>query len=241
MVSKFNLAALPALSALIFVVPGAQAALILNPSFTLSTPGQLNGTDANWTSGGANYNWIFASGTADTTGAPGGLMLWGPNNGSSNGLPASSPDGGNFVAADGCAFQNTCLQPSTISQVLMNLTPNASYDVGFWYGFAQQAFFNGPTIQSWNVCLGANCQSTASFNLPSHGFSGWIHKDFIFQAQTSNDTLSFLAFGDMPVPPFAVLDGITVSAAPEPSTLAILGIGLLGLIVVGLRRRVGAF
>ena len=83
MVSKFNLAALSALSALMFVVPGAQAAFILNPSFTFSTPGQMNGTDANWTSGGANYNWIFASGTADTTGAPGGLMLWGPNNGSS--------------------------------------------------------------------------------------------------------------------------------------------------------------
>jgi hypothetical protein len=123
----------------------------------------------------------------------------------------------------------------------MNLTPNASYDVGFWYGFAQQAFFTGQTIQSWNVCLGANCQSTASFTVPSHGFSGWFHADFIFQAQTSNDLLSFSAFGDSPVPPFALLDGITVSAAPEASTLSILGVGLLALIVVGLRRRVGAF
>jgi hypothetical protein len=139
---------------------------------------------------------------------------------------------------------------TTISQQLADLVPNQSYDVDFLYGFAQQsaptpsdpAQYSGITTQHWMVCLGSstNCQSTASVVLPSHGFSGWLHEDFIFTAQTVNDVLSFSAFGDMPDPPFALLDGVSVSAVTEPMSLPILGVGLLGLIVVGLRRHVGA-
>lgn len=56
----------------------------------------------NWSTTG--YNWVFTSGSADTATNPGEygpLQLWGPSNGSANGLPASSPTGGNYLAADG--------------------------------------------------------------------------------------------------------------------------------------------
>jgi hypothetical protein len=107
--------------------------LVLNGGFESTSNGNgemgynTNATD--WTTSG--YNFIYAPGTADTTGANGqygNISLWGPGNGSSNGMPASSPNGGNIVAADG-AFQ-----VGAITQLITGLTPGASYSVSFWWG-----------------------------------------------------------------------------------------------------------
>ena len=82
---------------LIIAIPARADDLVTNGSFEITTngTGQLgyNTVATGWSSSG--YNFLFASGTADTTGAEGSagtLMLWGPNDGSDNGLPASSPD-----------------------------------------------------------------------------------------------------------------------------------------------------
>jgi hypothetical protein len=79
------------------------------------------------------YNFVFSAGTADTGGSPGQygtLTLWGPNDGSPNGLPAASPAGGNFVGMDG-DFQTGALQ-----QTITGLVVGAEYSVGFWYAFS---------------------------------------------------------------------------------------------------------
>jgi hypothetical protein len=84
---------------LAFAVPAQATNLVLNGSFENSTGGgQLgyNTTATGWATSG--YNFLFASGSADTTGEVGtygALKLYGPGDGSANGLPASSPDGGN--------------------------------------------------------------------------------------------------------------------------------------------------
>ena len=223
--------------------------LITNGGFeqTTSGPGQFDyQTKATgWTSASSSYNFIFGSGTADTTGSPGqygNIKLWGPGTGSANGLPASSPNGGNFVAADG-AF-NT----GPIQQTISGLTVGDTYAVSFFWAGAQQSGFTGPTTEQWNVSLGSQSQSTAVVSNASHGFTGWMQQTLDFTATNSSEVLSFLAAGTPNgVPPFALLDGVSMndvsspspgpSTVPEPATVSLMVVGLLGLSVAGHRRR----
>jgi len=215
--------------------PAQAQDLVTNGSFEITTSGNgqlgYNTTASGWTTNG--YNFIFAPGTADTTGATGqygNLQLWGPGNGSDNGLTVS-PDGGNFVAADS-AFG---VEP--IQQTITGLTVGADYTVGFWWADAQQYTYNGDTTDQWQVSLGSQTQSTAVVDDVSHGFSGWTYQTFTYAATSTSETLSFLAAGTPDgVPPFALLDGVTLYAsAPEPSS-CILVIGALAT-AAGVRRR----
>jgi hypothetical protein len=230
---------------LAFATSGARADLITNGSFeTLTdmsgnpttTGGELNHTvqATGWSTTG--YNFIFTSGSADTTGvtgASGNLQLWGPGNGSDNGLPASSPDGGNYLAADGA------YEVEAITQTITGLTAGAQYTVGFWYAAAQQHGYTGPTTEQWVVSLGSDTLSTPVIDNLNHGFSGWQYDTLTFTADSTTDTLSFLSQGTPSgVPPFALLDGVTMSqAVPEPASAAMMLTGLAGLIGLGWWRR----
>jgi hypothetical protein len=214
----------------------AQADLVINGGFESTTngAGQLGfNTDATgWTVAPGSYNFIFASGTADTSGSIGqygGLTLWGPNDGSANGLPASSPAGGNYVAADGA------YDVGAISQTISGLTAGDSYTVGFWWAGAQQHGYTSNTTEQWTVGFGSQTQSTAIVDDANHGFTGWQHQTFNFTADGPSDVLSFLAAGTPNgEPPFSLLDGVSVastSETPEPGYLA-LTLGLLSLMAV---------
>ena len=210
--------------------------LVQNGDFEMTTAGggQLGyNTDAtDWTTTG--YNFLFPSGSADTTGvigSDGNLQLWGPNNGSANGLPASSPDGGNFVAMDGD------YETAPITQTISGLTAGQTYVVSFDYGYAQQAGFLGDTNQNITVCLGTSCATTPTLTNPSQGFTGWFTASYDLTADGTSDVLSFLAFGSVPVPPFALVDSVSLNAVPEPSTWAMMGLGFGGLGFAAYRRR----
>lgn len=155
----------------------ARADMVTNGGFepTTNGAGQLgyntNATD--WTTSG--YNFLFTPGSADTTGVNGefgSLQLWGPNNGSANGLPATSPAGGNYIGDDG-AFD-----AGPISQTLNGLTVGANYVVGFYWAGAQQYGFTGPNSEQWQVSFGSETQDTVVYSNPSHGFSGWMYQSF---------------------------------------------------------------
>jgi hypothetical protein len=218
-----------AVGLLMLGAPAQAGNLVVDGGFEELTngPGQLgyNTNATGWTVSG--YNFVFASGTADVGGAngqDGNLKLWGPNDGSANGLPASSPDGGNYVAADGAYLVGA------ISQTIDGLTAGDSYTVGFWWAGAQQSGFTGPNTEQWQVSLGSQTQSTAVVDNVSHGFTGWQYQTLTFTANASSELLSFLAVGTPSgEPPFSLLDGVSLdAAAPDPGTSTLVLCGLLG-------------
>jgi len=230
---QFHLRAACVIAFTVCTALSAQASsLVTNGNFETTTngTGQLGfNTDVTgWTTTG--YNFVFNANTADTTGTSGYygfLSLWGPKNGSSNGL-GNSPTGGNFLAADGAYWT------APIQQTISGLNVGQKYTVGFDWAGAQQSGYTGPQTEQWAVSLGNQTQTTAVYNNPSHGFSGWMHESFTFTATSGSEALSFLAIGTPTgVPPFSLLDGVTmVAAVPEPETWALMlcGMGLIGAV-----------
>jgi hypothetical protein len=178
-----------------------------------------------WTTTG--YNFVFLPGTVDTTGAVskfGGnpVKMWGPNDGSNNGL-GLSPDGGNFLALDGN------FNVAAVSQVLNNLIVGRKITVDFYFAAAQQFTFTGATTEKLTVSLGSESHSTETLTTVSKGFSGWQSESITFSPTATSETLSFLATGTPTgVPPYALLDGVSISESPEPSSLALFATGLVG-------------
>ena len=214
--------------------------LVKNGDFELTSGfGEIGlyATVTDWTSTG--FNFIFAPGTAYTTGAPGfygPLQLWGSNNGGAKAL-ATSHNGGNFVANDG-AFG--AYGVPIIQQTIHGLTVGATYEVNFEWAAAQQFGFDGATTEWWRVNLGSNAsttQATGIYSNASHSSSDWMHEAMRFTAANTSEVLSFLAVGTPDgKPPFSLIDGVSMTEVPEPSTWLMLFTGL-GLIAALARRR----
>ncbi len=184
-------------------------------------------TLANWNLGAnPNYWFVFSPGASPTSpGQFGNVSLYGPI--------AASPSGGFFVGSDP-GFQN-----ASLTQTLTGLTVGSLYTVSFNYAGAQQVGFDGATNEGWQVGFGNQTQSTGLLANANHGFTGWNSASFNFIAGSSSQTLSFLAIGTgtQGAPPFALLDGVTVTqGVPEPATWAMMMVGF-GALGVMLRRR----
>lgn len=237
------LAAVAAAPALATPIPATGGNLVFNGSFeSLLVPSaaefgsrhpsqQVTG----WTTSG--YNFVFTPGSADTTGATGqwdNVLLWGPNDGAANGLPATSPAGGNFIAADG-AFGVAPLE-QTITGLVVGETATLSF---MWAG-VQQYSYDGATTERFDVSLGTETHSTETVSLPSHGFSGWRSVTMSFTPTSATEVLSFLAAGTPSgQPPFSLLDGVslTQNAVPEPASAALFGGGLVLMARMAKRKR----
>ena len=212
----------------------ASANSFQNGDFATNTGnGQVSVTTtvAGWYIPAGGYSFLFANGTEDhgagAVGQYGSLYLWTNNNGGNSAIGTPPSGAGQFIAIDG-AFQQ---QP--LNQDITGLHIGKTYTVGFDYGYSQQFAFDGDTIQRLDVSLGNSAvQSTPQLTNPNHNFTGWYHDSMSFVADSTSETLSFLAYGNLPVPPFALVAGVTFTpdGVPEPSAwmMTILGVAALG-------------
>lgn len=141
-------------------------------------------------------------------------------------FPGASPTGGKFVALDGDSGFSGAL-----TQLLTGLNPGSRYNVSFSWGGTQLQNRTGDTTEQLRVGFGDASQLTEILANPSQGFQGWKSVNFVFTATGASQLLSFLSLGTPDgLPPIAVLDGVSVTAVPEPATWALMlaGFGFVG-------------
>jgi hypothetical protein len=230
--------------AIILALAGSASAtnLVTNGSFeqtSLSTSGFLTDTDVTGWTTTSGYSFEVFHGT-ETKNIGNGVTLY---PGSGKNFP-SNPDGFRYIASDGA------YQTGAISQTINGLQVGAQYQLTFYQAGAQQQGFSGDTTDQWQVSLGNDTQNSALIRNGSHQFSGWEEQTMTFTATSTSEVLSFLAVGTPDgEPPFSLLDDVALNetapappppAAPEPSTLAVMIVGLLGAIGVRKWQRRGA-
>jgi hypothetical protein len=217
---------------------------VQNGDFTQLSNGigqfDTNTTASGW-SGGGGYNFVFNTADQASPGIYGdqfgGTSLWDAANGGASNWDGKTASGvGNFAALDGD------FGTRAITQTISGLTPGAQYYLSFNFAFSQQEKWNGDTLQNLTVGFGNNFTTTTpTFDLAEHSFSGWKSDGMFVTANSNSEVLSFLAYGNVPVPPFALVSDVSLTGGvPELSTWAMMLTGFAGLGFAGYRRRAKA-
>lgn len=166
-----------------------------------------------WTNN-ATYTLLIFPGDGDKTSSGlGGFALWGPNTGVANGLPATSPAGGNYVGLDSdSSFRGTGLQ-----QTISGLTPGSTYTLSFYFAAGQEVNASDDTTEQIQATLGSETVSTEILNTPYQGFSPWHLETFTLTATDTTELLTLLAVGGPGgAPPIALIDGVSLAGGPTP-------------------------
>jgi X-X-X-Leu-X-X-Gly heptad repeat protein len=246
-----TLAFIAATAVIAAATSSSAAQFVVNGNFTELTNGvgQLNNgttTATGWTTTG--YNYVLTSADVGANGQFGNFTLWdntnyeegptgtcgattcNPVGNSWNGL---APTAGNFAALDGD------FTVGALSQTITGLTAGHTYTLSFNYAFGQQTGFDGDTVQYLTETLVGQSFTSSTFDVPSHGFTGWQSFSTTITATTTSEVLTFLATGNLPVPPFAMISNVSLTgdAAPEPASWAMMIVGMGGIGAMARRRR----
>jgi hypothetical protein len=194
-----------------------------------------------WSSAaGSTYNVLFFGNVANATSinADTRFTIDEPQHLNSN-FNALSPNGGNFMGLDGDPAANGSLE-----QTITGLTSGVTYKLSFYWAGTELSNRTGFETIGLTGSFGGDPFATTPYpNANGAGtpgsFSGWMLENFTFTADSTSEVLSFLAVGTPGgnLPPFALLDGVSLTAVPEASTWAMMLMGFGGLGYAAFRRR----
>jgi len=201
-----------------------------------TTPSTTENTSFLYISGHENGNISQSGGSCSTPGSTGNCFaLWNSTNGGTTSILTGAPTG-NIIVADDSTTYNTSFY-TTVSVV-----SGKTYQLSFFQAAGQQNGYgsagNSITAQ-WQVALGSSAaQDSPLMTVLYQHFSGWQEETMTFTATTTGTVdLTFIAEGGPNgVPPFALLGDVSLVQTPEPVSLGILGLGLLGFAVAARKR-----
>jgi len=186
---------------------------------------------------GGVYN-IYEFGTASTNpNADTRYTADEPQHMNSN-FTGDSPAGGAYMILDGDPGFTGPLQ-----QTVTGLTPGQKYDLSFYWAAGELSDRTGYQTSQLTGTFGSSSFATSVYhNTNGPGvpgsFSGWSKVSFVVTADSTSDVLSFLAVGGPSgnLPPVALLDGVSLTAVPEPATWAMMIVGVFGVGLAARRR-----
>ncbi len=144
-----------------------------------------------------------------------------------------SPQGSNFIGIDGTQGFN-----GSLSQTISGLQTGEQLTLSFYMATAQECCGGGPTTEQVVATLGGESFTTPTISTPNQGFTPWTLYSTTFTYDGTGDILTFINNGTG-VPPYALIDGVSLVGAPGPgpATGAAVVLGVLALAYA--RRRLG--
>jgi hypothetical protein len=170
-------------------------------------------------------------------------------------IAPASPAGGNYVIMDADSVHD---YNGTIYQTATGLTPGKTYVLTFYQAAGQQTNNQGSATDWWSVdvngklnaggtaitggtTFGSQTQNSIFWRdqsvLTTPDTPVWQQISYAFTATKASEIISFTSSSLMSnttngVPPYLFLDGVTLQLSPEPSSIFLTALGVIGLLMI---------